>query len=295
MSFNNFVRHNQLWNKSMVPTDVNDRENDPHNTVDNPRDSSLIGGIVKIRRGRQSRKRRSRRSWSGHRWSSETSGEDEDGRAGKRGWAFRGREALRELDINYKSSFDVTVASDKFNSPSLESPHSSARTLLCLCDIRLPKDLLLLRLPRRRQRHPWIPRRWTTYLRVLVHHFRLKPLTIGHYSSYPFSCISSISSFVVIVFVLFPVPIIQRVPLIFLNFLCPRRWFRLTTCGQITTSCTCTWTCVTNGIVSFRQGRRLNLSSLSDCRLCCWDRFRNHYRPLATKDFFFVVIGTINL
>lgn len=62
-------------NKSLVPTDGNDRENDPHNTVENPRDSSLVGSLVEMRRCRRCRSRRSR---SGHRWSSETSCEDKD-------------------------------------------------------------------------------------------------------------------------------------------------------------------------------------------------------------------------
>lgn len=65
-------------NKSLVPTDGNNRVNDPHNTVNNPRDSSLVSDIVEMRRYRWSRRRRSRRSRTGHRWSSETSREDKD-------------------------------------------------------------------------------------------------------------------------------------------------------------------------------------------------------------------------
>lgn len=48
-------------NKSLMPTNGNDRENDSHNTVDNPRDSSLAGGSRRKMRssGRQtSRKQR---------------------------------------------------------------------------------------------------------------------------------------------------------------------------------------------------------------------------------------------
>jgi len=99
-----------------------------------------------MRRGLRPCRQRSRRSCSGHKQSSESSDEDKEERAKKTRGSFSGTQTLWGLDIN-KSSFDVVVESDKFNSPSLKSSHSSPRTPLYLRDIHLPEDHLLLRLP----------------------------------------------------------------------------------------------------------------------------------------------------